>query len=108
MTLQTQLVLRLLLTDPSKEWYSLAVGQESGLANGTVHPILARLESAGWLESRWEQVDPREEKRPRRRYYRLTGEGVVEARRALARAQASKSSPKVKAFLLPGLADGLR
>jgi len=108
MTMQTQVVLRLLLKDPSREWYGLALGQESGLPSGTIHPILVRLKSAGWLESRWEQVDVHVEKRPRRRYYRLTGEGVVEARQALARASASKSSPTVPANLKLGLADGRR
>jgi PadR family transcriptional regulator len=34
-----------------------------------VHPILARLERAGWLSSRWEAVNPHREGRPRRRYY---------------------------------------
>ena len=30
--------------------------------------ILARLERCGWLESRWEDIEPAEEGRPRRRY----------------------------------------
>src|SRR6185369_2300432 len=28
--------------------------------------------SIGWLRSRWEEIDPRQEKRPRRRYDRMT------------------------------------
>jgi DNA-binding PadR family transcriptional regulator len=51
-----------------------------------VHPILARLESVGWLQSRWEDVDPRTEGRPPRRYYQLTAAGVGAAHAALARA----------------------
>jgi len=108
MTMQTQLVLQLLLIDPAKEWYGLELGQESGLPSGTVHPILVRLEGVRWLESRWEEVDVHAEKRPRRRYYRLTREGVVEARRALARATASKNSPTLLAHPKLGLADGSR
>lgn len=95
MTMQVQLVLRLLLVDPTREWYGLELGQESGLPSGTYHPILHRLETAGWLESRWEQVDVHAEKRPRRRYYRLTRDGVVQARQALARAGRSRSSPRL-------------
>ena len=49
MTMQVQLVLRLLLADPVKEWYGLELGQQSGLPSGTYHPILNRLEAAGWL-----------------------------------------------------------
>lgn len=60
--------------------------QEAGLPSGTIHPILARLESLGWAESRWEDVVPQDEGRPRRCYYRLTKDGAERARIALARA----------------------
>jgi PadR family transcriptional regulator PadR len=40
----------------------------------------------GWLSSRWEDIDPQVEGRPPRRYYRLTAEGALAARAALARA----------------------
>lgn len=86
MTIPTQLVLSTLLADPTREVYGLEIGQEVGLPSGTVHPILARLEGVGWVESRWEDVDPREMGRPARRYYRLTGAGVAAARQALAQA----------------------
>jgi hypothetical protein len=58
MTIPIQLVLRALLTDPSKELYGVEIGQAAGLPSGTVHPILARLEPVGWLTSRWEEIDP--------------------------------------------------
>jgi PadR family transcriptional regulator len=86
MTLQTQLVLRALLQEPAKEQYGLELCAETGLPSGTVYPIVARLEQAGWLASRWE--DPNEhitEGRPRRRYYRLTDDGAEQARTALTR-----------------------
>jgi PadR family transcriptional regulator len=86
MTIPTQLVLENLLADPSQELYGLQIGQMAGLPSGTVHPILARLEAVGWLTSRWEDVDPREQGRPARRYYRLSAEGAVAAKAALARA----------------------
>ena len=66
--------------------YGLQICTEAGLPSGTIHPILARLEGLGWLESSWEDVDARKEGRPRRRYYRLTAEGVERARTALAQA----------------------
>lgn len=86
MTIPTQRVLRALLEEAGAERYGLEIADLAGLATGTVHPILARLEGVGWLESRWEDVDPRVEGRAPRRYYRLTADGVESARDALARA----------------------
>ena len=97
MTLPTQLVLRALLEDPSQEFYGLQVCARAGLPSGTIHPILARLENWGWLESRWEAADTAlEDGRPRRRYYRLNPDGAERARLALAKATVPLSN-------LPGL-----
>jgi PadR family transcriptional regulator, regulatory protein PadR len=86
MTIPTQRVLEALLDDPRRELYGLELGEVAELRSGTVHPILARLEGVGWLTSRWEEIDPQVEGRPPRRYYRLTADGVLAARAALARA----------------------
>lgn len=91
MTLTVQLVLRVLLADPSLEKYGLQICAEAGLPSGTIHPILARLEGFGWLESWWEDTDPRDEGRPRRRYYKLTQAGALRARHALDHASAPVS-----------------
>ena len=56
------------------------MGEAAGLMSGTVHPILARLESMGWV-ARWEDVDPRVAGRPARRYYQDTAIGAEQARR---------------------------
>jgi PadR family transcriptional regulator PadR len=85
MTLPTQLVLRAFLVESTAEFYGSEIGEAAGLMSGTVHPILARLEAAGWVDSRWEDVDPQVVGRPVRRYYRMTGTGVEQARAALAR-----------------------
>jgi DNA-binding PadR family transcriptional regulator len=92
MTIPTQLVLQVLLEDAAAERYGYELGEAAGLPSGTVHPILARLEGAGWLESRWEAVDATAAGRPARRYYRLTAEGVGAARDGLARAHRSRKS----------------
>jgi PadR family transcriptional regulator PadR len=86
MTIPTQRVLGALLE--VGERYGLDIGRAAHLPSGTVHPILARLEGLGWVSSRWEAVDPSEEGRPARRYYRLTAEGRDQARAALARVRA--------------------
>src|SRR5215467_15321880 len=95
MTLRTQFVLRALLADPQAELYGVEIGQAAGLPTGTVHPILARLEGLRWVQSRWEDIDPKIEGRPARRYYRLTAAGVQAARTALAEAYQSKRRARI-------------
>ena len=58
MTIPTQLVLRVLLEEPGAERYGYEVGEAAGLASGTVHPILARLEGVGWVEDVGEYLGP--------------------------------------------------
>lgn len=77
MTRATLLVLRELLADPAAERYGLELSKVVGLKSGTVHPILCRFEQAGWLESRYEEIDPSAAGRPVRRYFRLTSSGAV-------------------------------
>ncbi|MEU5533744.1 PadR family transcriptional regulator [Streptomyces sp. NPDC020362] len=91
MTLQTQLVLRALLEDPDQQRYGLELCELTGLPSGTIYPILARLEQAGWVDSAWEDPAVHEEAgRPRRRFYRITRDGAEQAREALARAYRSR------------------
>ena len=76
-------VLEVFLEDPQAVRYGLELGACTGLASGTIHPVLARLEGAGWVESEWEEIDPSSVGRPRRRFYRLTVAGVEQASAAL-------------------------
>jgi len=92
MTIPTRLVLRAMLAEPTREMCGLQICTAAGLRSGTIHPILARLEGLGWLESRWEAAVPTEEGRPRRRYYELTRDGAERARIALAQATTSTST----------------
>jgi len=91
MTQTTQAVLRALLEQPSAEMYGLEICARAELPSGTIHPILARLEKLGWLESSWEEIDPHAQGRPRRRYYKLSPDGAERARIALARATESRA-----------------
>lgn len=84
MTTSVLKVMAALLVDPATERYGLQLMQATGLPSGTLYPILVRLERAGWVESRWEQLDPVAEGRPARRYYRLTTDGAAHARREIA------------------------
>jgi len=79
MSLQTLRVLDAFLENPADELAGADVQKRSGLASGTLYPILLRLESAGWFSSRWESIDPSSAGRPRRRLYRLTPSGLARA-----------------------------
>jgi PadR family transcriptional regulator PadR len=60
------------------------IARVTRLKSGTMYPILARLENAGYLASKWEEGDPSILGRPRRRYYRMTPEGEAAFRTAVA------------------------
>jgi PadR family transcriptional regulator, regulatory protein PadR len=87
MTKQTRKFLAVMLRDPGAQYYGLELAESVGLRKGTLYPALARLEAAGWLTSGWEQIDPRREGRPRRRYYRFTEEGAQCAHEAIFRSE---------------------
>jgi PadR family transcriptional regulator, regulatory protein PadR len=92
-TLPTAAVLRLMLEDPTGDHYGFALAEQTGFPSGTIYPILARLEVAGWVASYWEEGDPVVLERPRRRMYRLTGAGAHAAREALATTQRLLGAP---------------
>ncbi|MDI1464967.1 helix-turn-helix transcriptional regulator [Catellatospora sp. KI3] len=82
-------VLAALLAEPDAERYGLDLMNLTGLPSGTLYPILQRLTGAGWLAAQWERIDPVAAGRPARRYYRLTPQGVTDARQALAELHAA-------------------
>jgi PadR family transcriptional regulator PadR len=86
---QTRAVLAALHDHPAQWRYGYDISRETGLASGTLYPILGRLTDRGLLSTRWEQDPP--EGRPRRHLYRLTAEGAERAREVL-RQPVSRSS----------------
>jgi DNA-binding PadR family transcriptional regulator len=92
MTTTVRLVLGALLQvwedNPEVALYGLQITELTGLLPGTTYPILQRCLEHGWLTDEWEDLDPHEAARPRRRYYRLTAEGASVARKALQEASA--------------------
>lgn len=78
-SLQTLRTLEAFLENPANALSGADVQKTSGLASGTLYPILLRLEAAGWFTSRWETIDPSAAGRPRRRLYRLTSTGLKRA-----------------------------
>lgn len=84
---QTLRLLRALLDDPAGWHYGYDLGRRTGLASGTLYPILIRLADRGLLESRWEPAA--RPGRPPRHAYRLAPDGLRAARTELLRASAS-------------------
>ena|SRR5262249_14686064 len=91
-------VLEVLLDDQT-EHYGLAIARKARLATGSTFPILARLERIGWASSYWEETDATS-RGPRRRFYRLTPDGMAGARVLIAERRGSKVLPRPEP--LPG------
>lgn len=95
-------VLAVFLSEPETQRYGLELMRATGYPSGTLYPVLARLQDAGWVETQWEDAALAQSTgRPARRYYRLTPDGVVAARRAVAELRRALGLPGPAA---PGLA----
>ena len=77
-------VLGQFLDNPSEGLSGADIAKQTGLASGTLYPLLMRLESAKWLTSKWEKIDPSREGRPRKRLYEMTSLGASQSRAAFA------------------------
>jgi len=66
--------------------YGFDIMEQTGLSSGTIYPALDRLESLALARSEWEDARlAQKEKRPPRRYFRITREGALELQEALER-----------------------
>ena len=83
MTVQTLKVLNALMEHPPSGLSGADIAKTTKLASGTLYPILARLEKSGLLKSEWEDVNPSEVQRPRKRLYRVTAVGDASRRSSL-------------------------
>ena len=68
-------VLRAFMADPKAKISGAEITRDAHIKSGTLYPILARLEKAGWLASDWERAEASALGRPRRRLYRITAAG---------------------------------
>jgi PadR family transcriptional regulator PadR len=95
-TLPTTLVLQALSCGYH---YGFDVMDATGLPSGTVYPMLRRLEKEGLVRARWEDAaTARDEQRPPRRYYELTGEGETLLVTAKARYRMPRDIPRARGF----------
>jgi PadR family transcriptional regulator PadR len=93
MSRQTVAVLGSLLAEPATWQYGYNLSRETGLKSGTLYPILMRLSASSLLETRWEQADPG---RPPRHMYRLTQNGLRQARQFLTEARERGFAPRLR------------
>ena len=80
-------VLKVFIDTPREARSGAEITKLTLVGAGTLYPLLVRLQTAGWLTSDWENIDPAEAGRPKRKFYRITGLGQTKAREALAPVQ---------------------
>ena len=76
-------VIKVFLEHPLQERYGFELMQVTGLPSGTLYPVLAKFEAAGWLTGGKENIDPHTEGRPARRFYRISAAVLPAARQQL-------------------------
>jgi DNA-binding MarR family transcriptional regulator len=86
-------ILRALLDNPTVRLSGADLHRRSGVFTGTLYPMLLRFEAAGWMDSEWENIDPKQAGRPRKRFYWLTPTGLARAQAALASVTAAGETP---------------
>ena len=94
-------VLRAFLEDTARPRYGFELMRLTGLPSGTLYPNLARLESAGWLASMREDIDPAVAARPARRMYLINADAARAARAELAELSDQLRPPPVPSSLQP-------
>ena len=77
-----RLVLNELLAHGPAGSYGYELSQATGLRSGSLYPVLTRLADEGLTTSYIEDVDASTVGRPRRRYHRLTSNGILAAHQA--------------------------
>lgn len=77
-------ILKVFLEDPQQPRYGFELMRRTKQPSGTLYPILARLEQAGWIAGGKEDIDPQTEGRPPRRFYRINGTAARAAYNQLA------------------------
>lgn len=79
----TKLELRFLsvfLNSLNKKFYATEIAEILSVSYGSVIPLLMRFEKMRWLEIEWENIDPRVEGRPKRKYFGLSEVGITKAK----------------------------
>lgn len=94
---QTAAVLSALASRQAEWRHGYDLSRDTGLASGTLYPLLVRLHDTGLLEAEW-RASPKPG-RPPRHAYRLTREGLARAREATAAQRSVPASNKLSGAL---------
>lgn len=95
-------VVEAFLDSGGDELHGWAIIKASGRGGPTVYKILERMTEMGWVTARWEDRSA-EPNKPRRRFYRLTGDGVARSRQLLA----ERRPQRTRTTLRPALGGSL-
>jgi PadR family transcriptional regulator PadR len=76
-----------LMADPRGRHWGYDLSRRCGVRSGVLYPTLQRMLDQGWLRDGWEDPGPDRAKRPPRRYYELTEQGMAELGALLSAAQ---------------------
>lgn len=76
-----------MMSDPHAKQWGYDLSRQSSVRSGVMYPILARMLEDGWLTDGWEDPAKLTEKRPPRRYYELTDDGLRELGAIVKRAE---------------------
>jgi PadR family transcriptional regulator len=79
------LVAQALLEKHDEQQWGYDVAQRAGVSSNALYQVLNRFHERGWLADGWEEVD-RAKKRPARRYYTITPNGMARLGALLAHA----------------------
>ncbi|MGW6499350.1 PadR family transcriptional regulator [Nonomuraea angiospora] len=79
--------------DADERIHGWAIMKATKRPGPTVYKVLDRLEDANWITGEWEELGP-DQPGPRRRFYRLTGEGAPAARALLVERRPSALRPR--------------
>lgn len=90
-----------LMEEPHERHWGYDLAQRAGVSSNALYQILARMHEREWLEDGWEQDDP-EAKRPPRRYYTITSNGMARLGALLANAARDRRFAALN--IKPGLA----
>lgn len=91
-------VARALCARPSDRHWGYPLTKVTGLRSGALYPILTRMLAEGWLVDGWEEIDPAVAKRPPRRYYELTADGLRELGAVVRRAELEEARVRNRAI----------
>ena len=67
-----------LMEDPDGQHWGYETAKRAGVKSGVLYPMLTRMLDDGWLTDGWEDPASITDRRPPRRYYKLTETGKRE------------------------------